>query len=67
MIPRRGRRDTELEDKEVRVGGRRYIVCRNLAEAKRDVEVREAVLRIRGALSVAATKHSSATQPTVVI
>src|SRR5450756_1214903 len=45
VIPRRGRRDTELEAKEVRVGGRRYIVCRNLAEAKRDAEVREAVLR----------------------
>ena len=38
VIPRRGRRDTELEAKEVRVGGRRYIVCRNLAEAKRDAE-----------------------------
>ena len=51
VIPRRGRRDTELEAKEVRVGGRRYIVCRNLAEAKRDTEVREAVLRhLRSAL-----------------
>ena len=38
VIPRRGRRDTELEAKEVRVGGRRYIVCRNLAAAKRDAE-----------------------------
>ena len=51
VIPRRGRRDTELEAKEVRVGARRYIVCRNLAEAKRDAEVREAVLRhLRSAL-----------------
>ena len=51
VIPRRGRRDTELQAKEVRVGGRRYIVCRNLAEAKRDAEVREAVLRhLRSAL-----------------
>ena len=51
VIPRRGRRDTELEAKEVRVGGRRYIVCRNLAEAKRDAEVRETVLRhLRSAL-----------------
>jgi hypothetical protein len=51
VIPRRGRRDTELEAKEVRVGGRRYIVCRNLAEAKRDAEVRDAVLRhLRSAL-----------------
>ena len=34
-----------------RIGGRRYIVCRNLAEAKRDAEVREAVLRhLRSAL-----------------
>jgi hypothetical protein len=50
VIPRRGRRDTELEAKEVRVGGRRYIVCRNLAEAKRDAEVRDAVLRHSAAL-----------------
>ena len=67
VIPRRGRRDTELEAKEVRVGGRRYIVCRNLAEAKRDAEVREACCAICGALCVAATKPSSATQPTAVI
>ena len=57
VIPRRGRRDTELEAKEVLVPGsrpgtaRRYILgssprtCRNLTEAKRDAEVREAVLR----------------------
>jgi hypothetical protein len=43
-IPR-DRRDTELEAKNVFVGERRYVVCRNLAEAKRDAEVREAVLR----------------------
>src|ERR1019366_4597262 len=41
----------ERSSKEVRHGGRRYIVCRNLAEAKRDAEVREAVLRhLRSAL-----------------
>ena len=39
------RRDTELEAKNVWVGERRYVVCRNLAEAKRDAEVRAAVLR----------------------
>ena len=44
LIPRE-RRDTELEAKNVWVGKRRYVVCRNLAEAKRDAEVREAVLR----------------------
>jgi hypothetical protein len=43
-IPR-DRRDTELEAKNVFVGERRYVVCRNLIEAKRDAEVREAVLR----------------------
>ena len=42
----RGRRpDTELEAKEVWVDERRYVVCRNLTEARRDAEVREAVLR----------------------
>jgi len=45
VIPRSRRCDTELEAKEVRVGERRYVVCRNLTEAKRDAEVREAVLR----------------------
>jgi transposase len=46
VIPR-GRRppDTELEAKNVWVGDRRYVVCRNLNEAKRDAEVRAAVLR----------------------
>jgi hypothetical protein len=45
LIPRGQRRDTELEAKNVWVGNRRYVVCRNLIEAKRDAEVREAVLR----------------------
>jgi len=45
VIPRGQRRDTELEAKNVSVGNRRYVVCRNLAEVKRDAEVREAVLR----------------------
>ena len=45
VIPRSQRSDTELEAKNVWVGDRRYVVCRNLAEAKRDAEVREAVLR----------------------
>lgn len=44
VIPRSGRPDTELEAKPVRVGERRYVVCRNLAEARRDAETREAVL-----------------------
>jgi transposase len=44
LIPRE-RRETELEAKNVWVEKRRYVVCRNLAEAKRDAEVREEVLR----------------------
>jgi hypothetical protein len=44
LIPRE-RRDTELEAKNVWVDKRRYVVCRNLNEAKRDAEVREGVLR----------------------
>jgi transposase len=44
LIPRE-HRDTELEAKNVWVEKRRYVVCRNLAEAKRDAEVREEVLR----------------------
>jgi len=45
VIPRQRRPDTELEAKEVHVGDLRYVVCRNLVEAKHDAEVREAVLR----------------------
>ncbi len=33
VIPRQGRPDTELQAKEVKVGDRRHIVCRNLVEA----------------------------------
>jgi hypothetical protein len=44
LIPRE-RHDTELEAKNVWVGKRRYVVCRNVNEAKRDAEVREGVLR----------------------
>jgi hypothetical protein len=35
---------TELEAKAVKLGERRYIVCRNLAEARRDAEQRAAIL-----------------------
>jgi Transposase DDE domain len=45
VIPRPRRPDTELEAKEVWVDERRYVVCRNLTEARRDAEVRAAVLR----------------------
>jgi hypothetical protein len=44
VIPRRGRPDTELQAKEVRLGDRRYIVCRNLVEAAQAARTREAVV-----------------------
>ena len=44
VIPRKGRPDTELEAKAVVMGDRRYIVCRNLNEAREDAKTREAVL-----------------------
>ena len=44
VIPRKGRPDTELQAKEVKLGDRRYIVCRNLVEAARAARTREAVL-----------------------
>ena len=44
VIPHKGRPDTELLAKEVKLGDRRYIVCRNLAEAARAARTREAVL-----------------------
>ena len=44
VIPRNGRPDTQLQAKEVAVGDRRYIVCRNLVEAAQAARTREAVV-----------------------
>jgi transposase len=44
VIPRQGRPDTELEAKAVTLGGRRYIVCRNRAEAEKDAAERDAIV-----------------------
>jgi hypothetical protein len=44
VIPRPGRQDTELEAKAVILGHRRYIVCRNLAEATKDAAARDAIV-----------------------
>jgi len=43
-VPRASGDLTELEAKQVKIGDRRYIVCRNLAEARRDAEQRNAIL-----------------------
>ena len=44
VVPRASGDLTELEAKQVKIGDRRYIVCRNLAEAGRDAEQRNAIL-----------------------
>ena len=44
VIPHTRRADTDLRAKEVKLSGRRYIVCRNLAEAAQAAQTREAVL-----------------------
>jgi Transposase DDE domain len=44
VILRQGRPDTELEAKAVTLGKRRYIVCRNRAEAEKDAAEREAIV-----------------------
>jgi hypothetical protein len=44
VLSHKGRPDTELRAKEVKLGDRRYIVCRNLAEAAQAARTREAVL-----------------------
>jgi Transposase DDE domain len=44
LIPHQGRPDTELQAKEVLVGARRYIVCRNLTEAADAARTRAAVV-----------------------
>ena len=43
-VPRAPGEFTELEAKQVKIGQRRYIVCRNLAEARRDADQRTAIL-----------------------
>jgi len=43
-VPRASGELTELEAKQVKIGDRRYIVCRNLAEARRDAQQRDAIL-----------------------
>ena len=40
VVPRVSGELTELEAKQVKIGNRRYIVCRNLAAARRDAEQR---------------------------
>src|SRR5438045_6002639 len=51
VVPRVSGELTELEAKQVKIGNRRYIVCRNLAEARRDAEQRSAILdRLRAKL-----------------
>jgi hypothetical protein len=44
VVPRVSGELTELEAKQVKIGNRQYIVCRNLAEARRDAEQRSAIL-----------------------
>src|SRR5229473_2370791 len=46
VVPRVSGELTELEAKQVKIGNRRYIVCRNLAEARRDAEQRSAILYV---------------------
>ena len=43
-IPRAGDEETHLRVKEVTTGGRRYVVCRNEAEAEKDAADRRAVV-----------------------
>src|SRR3954453_11864087 len=43
-IPRANGEETQLFIKEVQVGGRRYIVCRNEAEAAKDAADRQAIV-----------------------
>jgi hypothetical protein len=51
-VPRGSGALTELEAKEVKFAGKRYIVCRNLAEAHRDAAQRAAILEaLRGKLA----------------
>jgi hypothetical protein len=69
VVPRASGELTELEAKQVKIGERGYIVCRNLAEARRDAEQREAILTSAGCApsSPKRTKRSSATAASAAI
>jgi len=75
VVPRVSGELTELEAKQVKIGNRRYIVCRNLAEARRDAEQRSAILDgLRAKLAQClpsrrrgATRRSSATAVSAAI
>lgn len=43
-LPRIGHESTDIEIKDVRVGDRRYVVCRNPEQAEHDAEAREAMI-----------------------
>jgi hypothetical protein len=65
VIPRQGRADTELEAKAVTLGGRRYIVCRNRAEAIKDAADREVIVaNLRRALG---RGDKAARSPTAIV
>ena len=44
VVTRKSGKEAELEAKEVKVGGRRYIVCRNPAEQMRDALQHEQIV-----------------------
>ena len=64
VIPRQGRADTELEAKAVTFDGRRYIVCRNRAEARRTLPTGRRSWQACAARSAMATRRWSATAAT---
>src|SRR5271154_2171460 len=73
VVPRASGDLTELEAKQVKIGGRRHIVCRNLAEAGRDAEQRAAILDglrtklSQGDKALVGTRRWSATAASAVI
>jgi hypothetical protein len=67
LLIERQRGETQLFAKEVKVEGKRYIVCRNETEAEKDRKDREAIVTALDAQLREVTRLSSATPPTAAI
>ena len=63
LIPRQ-KGATELAIKDITVGGRRYVLCRNEEEAKKDAEARVAIIASLERKLAQGDKHWSATRAT---
>ena len=65
LIPRQ-KGETELAIRETTIAGRRYVICRNEEEAKKDAAARAELVAGLGASSPRATRRWSPTRASAV-